>query len=204
MGVKNSKNPDIRYEQTRNSIEEIVRKIMQELVREGKLDAKDARYLESCGACAFSTIMEGMGFLQSKDYFSFPAGEQIQMDDAAMVWMNDPKRNIYQATMANRYADTYVKAARELYDCSAYIHSNTTFKDVTRQVSAGNGVQICLKNPGHWLAVIDYDGKRDVLIYMDSWGGRPGLKNGGVFEEMDQKEFTANAQPDVIVYRSGT
>lgn len=185
--------PIIRYDQTRNAVEAIKRKILHEYnINTG--------YLESCGASAFSTLMEGLGYLTEKDYFRFPCGETIQMDDAHMIWLNDDNRGKYYFEMDNRYPDPYIDMARECYGCPAYIAQGASFDNTVFLIGDGHGVQLCLKSPGHWIAVIDYDSRTGDLIFHDSWGNRPGLKNNGLFEHMGRADW-ANVQPGtVIVY----
>jgi len=196
QGIKNHANPKIRYEQTRNSVEAMILRILKERLRK---DNKPIGYLESCGACAFCCLMEGMGYLQSKDYFTFPAGARVQMDDAVMLYLNDPDRG-YSEIMRNRLAMAYRAAAWDLYNVSAKIVDPCTFDMMVAELKKGHGVQFCLENPGHWLAAIAYDDVHREIVYMDSWGSRPGLKNGGVNERLTEDEYKSNVKKFMVVY----
>lgn len=195
-GILHCNNPTIRYEQTRNAVEAILLRILSERLPKTE---KPIGYLESCGACAFCCLMEGMGYLQSKDYFTFPAGTKIQMDDAVMLYLNDPARG-YSTTMRNRAAIAYVSAAWDLYCVSAKIVEPITFDMMVDELKKGHGVQFCLDNPGHWLAGIAYDDIHREVIFMDSWGNRPGLKNGGINERLTESAFSSNVKKFMIVY----
>lgn len=194
IGIKNHTNPHIRYEQTKNAVEAIILRILKE-----RLPEKPIGYLESCGACAFCCIMEGMGYLQSKDYFTFPAGGKVQMDDAVMLYLNDPARG-YSDLPRNRIATAYRMAAWDLYNVSAKIIDPCTFDMMREEIKKSHGVMFCLENPGHWLAGIAYDDVHREIIYMDSWGSRPGLKNGGINETLNEAEFRDNVKTFMIVY----
>jgi len=191
-GILNWTNPHIRYEQTRNAIEEIKRKILAE-------HGIDAGWLESCGPSAFSTEMEGLGYLTERDYLHFPNGETIQMDDAHTVWLNDPHRGKYPNIMDNRRGDVYVDIARQCYGCKAYLKKKTIFDDAAFHLWGGDGVQVCLKSPGHWIALIAFDRGDDEIVFHDSWGNRPGLKNGGTKERLTREQWS-NVQPTVVIY----
>lgn len=183
----------IRYEQTKNSIEEIIRKI-------NAINKVKVGYLESCGASSFCTLMEGMGYLKPKEYFKFPTGKGIQMDDAVMVYLNDPRNDFADGnSMDNRRAASYQKAAKELYSVDSYIKWNPLYDDVIKELNKGNGIQLCLKKPDYWIAVIARED--DDLIFMDSWGTRKGLKNGGVYEHLTRKDWD-NVQEFMVVYEA--
>jgi len=199
QGIRFWDRPTLRYEQTKNAFEEVKYKILLEKVREGKLTEEDVRYLESCGAEAFSCLMEGLGYFTPGEILKFPTGVALRVPDAVMAWLNSPERGKYKYDMDNRYADVYVDIARECFGCPAYLHHNTVFSDAADFLWSGHGVQFCLRNPGHWEAGAAYDRKTDELVYYDSWGGRPGLKSGGVQERFPRAEW-GNVQTTVIVY----
>jgi hypothetical protein len=195
-GIKNYSNPHIRYEQTRNAVEAIILRILKERLPK---DDKPIGYLESCGACAFCCLMEGMGYLQSKDYFTFPTGARVQMDDAVMLYLNDPARG-YTDIMPNRTALAYRAAALDLYNVQAKIIEPCAFNMVIDEIRKHHGVQLCLEDPGHWIAAIAYDDIHREIVFMDSWGERPGLKNGGINERLTEGEYNSNVKKFMVVY----
>jgi len=200
-GIKNHLDVFIRYDQTRNATENIKKGYLMELVKEGKLTDDNIKFLESCGMSAFSTEMEGLGYLMPYMYFTFPgqADRTIQMDDAHMITANDPKYEIHKYLLDNRLLDTYITLAIECYDCPAYSLDEVTFGMAADLLIYGEGIQVCLKKPGHWIALIDYDDELDAIRFHDSWGGRPGLKNKG-FHEIILREEWSNVQSQVVVY----
>jgi len=187
-GIRNWKDPSIRYDQTLNSVEAIL---------QARLGGATG-WLESCGSSSFCTLMEGLGALRSDHYFRFPNGDTIQMDDAVMCWMNDPKRGTPEI-MENRRGDTYIAAAG-LFGVTARYIMAPLFAEIVDELAVGNGVQLNLRDPGHWIAIVAADD--DNLIFMDSWGNRKGLVNHGVHEKLSRDEFLTNVKPFAIVYEA--
>lgn len=185
---------NIRYEQTHNAVESIIKKALHE-------NEIDRGFLESCGASSFCTIMEGMGYLDPKEYMRFPTGETIQMDDAIMIYMNDPRNNDKFSRghlFDNRAAKNYPMLAKVLYNVEAelkfYQSRSVYVDDIIQSLDYGHGVQVCMITPGHWIAIIAYDKETEEFIYHDSWGGRPygipKLKNGGNYERVSIDEMS--------------
>lgn len=191
-GIAKWDDPSIRYDQTRNATEAIIRKILAE-------NNVSTGFLESCGMGASNCLLEGLEYLTNEHYFTYPTGETIQMDDAGMMWVNDDKRGKYYFEMDNRYFDPYIDYARKCFDCAAFLNNCTTWNVAREFLSCGHGLQVCLKKPGHWIALVAYDNENNEIVYYDSWGGRPGLKNGGTLERMLKTEWN-NVQSTVIVY----
>lgn len=194
FGIKKFSDSSIKYDQERNGVEAIIKKV-------NAANKVNVGYLESCGICAFCTLMEGMEYLSSKLYLTFPTGKKIQFDDAVMVYANDPANGFDNSKMANRVAISYPKLANELFGARAEIVWSIDKNQLVSHLKSSDGIQICLKNPGHWIAVVAYDEDKDEFIYMDSWGSRPGLKNGGVHEVMSAKDLS-NVQPFYIWYKA--
>jgi len=201
QGIKNHLDTGIRYDQTRNATENMKKGYLIELASLGKIEWADVKFLESCGMSAFSALMEGLEYLLPYMYFTFPgsADRVLQMDDAHMMIANDPKYEIYKDLLDNRLLDTYIKLAQDCYDCPAYKLDDTTFEMATDLIIYGEGIQACLKDPGHWIALIDADKDGGYIRFHDSWGGRQGLKNNGVHELMFREEWS-NVQTQVAVF----
>jgi len=189
----------IRYEQTENAVEAIIKKVR-------KQDGSKIGYLENCGPSSCATILEGMGFLNINNYFRFPTGESIQMDDAISIYMNDPRHDhLFKSgdVFDNEYIDCYITVAKNLFGVDAKRWTNNTFDSWASQLIIGNGVQAVLKNPGHYIALIAYDPKKDVIYFHDPWGarsyGKPDLFNKGNFEVLHRSDM-ANFKDRSIVY----
>ena len=174
-------NKSIRYDQTQNATEAIIRKILAEKkINRG--------YLESCGASAFSCLMEGLGFLEPNKYPHIN-GVKIQFDDFVMMHINDP-RNDYSSgdVMDNRAIYNYPKLAKELFNCIATVVKNASFEDLQTEIRRGNAIQICTKK--HYIACGDTT--KNSILYSDSWDRTNygwELKNHGWNEELTKEMY---------------
>lgn len=78
------------------------------------------------------------------------------------------------------------------------------FSDVVNELLAGNGVQLCLKVPGHYIAAIAYDDQAKKICFKDPWSGDRWPGNS-VTDENGNKWFGAidyaNVQPWYIVIK---
>jgi hypothetical protein len=119
-----------------------------------------------------------------------------------MSFLNNPDNNslfISGDGMDNRYMSVYPTLAKVLFGCEAEIIYNPTYANLKIYIHCGNAVQICLKNPGHYIAAGDINSDGEILT-MNSWGTQPGLKNGGVNEVLTEHEYNTNVHSGVIVY----
>lgn len=200
-GIKNHLDTSIRYDQTKGAFENFLKENLIELIEAGKLSEEDLLYLITCGMSAFSTEMEGLGYLTPDMYFTFPgkAKRKIQMDDAAMATATDPRYELFKNKPDNYYLDTYIHLADELYDCPAYRINAATFGMAADLLMYGEGIQICLKDPPHWIAPVDYDDEKKIIRYHDSYGGRKGLINNGIHEPLKSNDWK-NVIPSIAVY----
>ena len=195
-GVKNWNDRSVRYEQNENATESIIKKVL----RENGITKKG--WLESCGASAFCTIMEAMGFLTEADY-PVLNGETIQFDDWIMMYMNDPKRDrifLKGTTFDNHVFRNYPKLAEKLFPTCVPVYKHWDWKDITAEITKGHGAQICLKNPSHYIAGLAYNDIEDVILYSDSWTGRKDLVNGGWHEKLTKEDYDDNTFSSSVVY----
>ena len=192
-GIKNWEMKCIRYEQTENAIEAIIKKINKE-------NNISVGYLESCGPSAFCTLMEGLGVFNF--LIQTPTGASIQGDDFVTCYLNDPRNQFEDGDrMDNRYLRSYPILAQKLFNLRSETLA-TSFSATKHLLSQGNGVQLCLQDPGHFIAAIAVDEDKNCILYHDSWGTRnkgPKLRNGGLFERLYQKDFS-NMIGTMIVY----
>jgi hypothetical protein len=198
-GILKHLDTSIRYDQTMNATENIIKEFLLELIDKNKLTKKDLLYLIACMSCAFSCLMEGLGYLDSA-MFTFPGKAKIklQMDDAHFLISNDPHIELHKGKIDSYYFDTWIRLARDLYNCPAYQIDNLDFDDACGLIWNGNGIQICLDNPRHGEALVDTN--KQIIRYHDSWGGRPGLWNNGVHEILTREEWETNVIPSVAIY----
>ena len=176
--------------QTDNAIENILRKAGIQL------------WLETCGP---TSAVNCMYFLGHNITILLPGGYMIQPEDALTVWMNDPHNAVMEAAARqnldpNNYEDNeipqyYPVALKAVFGVNAeFAWSNWT--DVTARIKAGQAVMICLKNPGHFLAVVGWDDSTSELIYRDSWPGR--THSDGFNLRMGLAEFQNNTQGFIV------
>ena len=193
-GILNWENANIRYDQTENATEAIIRKIN---IQHGV----SAGHYESCGASACCCEMEGLGYLKIADYPMTIMGGQIQMDDFLMMYLNDPRNDFEDSDrMDNRYLRSYPKVVKQLFNCESETF-DTNFTRIKELIEGGHGVQVCLENPGHFIALIAYDYKKDEFIYHDSWANRVGNVYGGLYERLGWDEFSNIIGTSIVYYK---
>lgn len=167
--------------------------------------------LETCGPTAAANCMDAMGILPR---IVMPGGWEPQAEDVLTLFMADPRneedfRKIRPSLdpheyMGNRVPQYYEYAVREVFGVKANFtwDFGWTFDKTINMLKAGYAVQICMKVPGHYLAVVGYNEDVDMLVYNDSWPQRRGIKNGGFNEIMGRTEFGANVEPFAIWYEA--
>ena len=125
-GIKNWENPSIRYDQTENSFETILKKIF------AMYNIK-AGYLFFCGLSAAACLYEGMGWLTDEMIPRFPNGDpngvQIQFDDWIGMLCNNPKNFSFtnQKFPNNMYGMAYVELAWLLFKKRLRYHEKISF-----------------------------------------------------------------------------
>ena len=165
---------------------------------------QDADWLESCGPTAATNCLAAMGLPVQ---IVCPGNYQPQPEEVLMDYFNDPRnketlngvRAVDDNIPKNRVPQFYPLAVYEVFGVVSQFRWGFSFDDVAAFVTAGNPVQMCLKKPGHYIAVVAYDGDKQHLIYNDSWPGRFKDKNG-FNRTMNYKEFSSNVQNYFIVY----
>lgn len=179
--------------QTDNPTEEILRKSV------------DGPYLESCGPSAMTTCIGALGHPTA---FIGPGTYQPQPEEIAMDYFHDPANGakltaVRKSTpasewMGNRVPQFYPLAAREVFGVMAEFKWGANFDTIIQDIREGCTIQICLKEPGHYEAVVGYDVEKDELIYHDSWP-RKSHKNGGFMERYTRSD-AQNFKPFRITY----
>jgi hypothetical protein len=194
VGTKNWDNRNCYYVQTNNPTDEYLRKTMA------------SGWLVSCGPTAAVSCMAAMGY--DLDIVC-KGGYRPQPEEVLMDYFNDPAnypkfREVRKDIDPGRYAGNevpqyYPIAVKEVFDVSATFLWLHDFNKIIAFVKSGKAVQICLKAPGHFLAVVAYDDETESLIYNDSWPGRH--EDGDGFNcRMVRYEYDKNVEPYAIVY----
>jgi hypothetical protein len=221
INPENNKLVDIYYDQNRNSIEEMIRKIKAEY-KNAILNALKSKlpehtykkvekiieetlkgFLESCGMATFMMLMEGLAYL---GYFNYPYlypseedaknktnGKMIQMDDWGMCYQNDPKFN-------DIFTSGNVMDNRVMKNYVTLAWELFRCKAGLIKNPAFDFVQHTIKKGnGVMLCKIDpghYIGcgaiKGDTILYKDSW-----IKENTV---LTREEFNNNIVPYCVVF----
>ena len=187
--------------QTNNAVETILSKKLP----------KDSRgisvgWLEDCGPTAAVNVLDSMGRATP---VRTPGGWYPQPEDVLAMWFNDPRNYAEQkaarpgidpaAFLGNEVPQFYPAAVAGVFGVSCQFLEGQTFEWLASMVSGGMGAMICLKDPGHYLAVVAFDNISNELIYRDSWPGR--TKTDGFNLRMSKAEFKANVKPFVIIFK---
>ena len=194
-GVKFWSDRDCYFVQTNNPTEEILRK------------RSDGIWLVSCGPSAAVTCIAAMGFdVEVKTQGGYkPQSEEVLMD-----FFNDP-RNYSQLKAArpetppdmwhgNEIPQFYPVAVQSVFGIKARFEWTAPFEKVIAELQVGKAVQLCLKNPGHYIAAVAYDDERDEIIFNDPWPGR--FKDGNGFNRRLKRVDFSNVKPFRIVYEA--
>lgn len=184
--------------QTNNSVEAVLRKALARL-------GKDRGYLETCGPTSAINILDAMG--KPTAWYS-PSMAMIQPEDALTLWMNNPantsalqlvRKDIDPDDyLGNEIPQYYPHAIGACFNVGCRYLEGQNFEWVASVVSEGHGVMICLKSPGHYLAVVAYDDETKELIYRDPWPGRTGTD--GYNLRMKKTEFDTNTKNFCVVF----
>ncbi|MFA5335689.1 MAG: hypothetical protein WC324_02090 [Candidatus Omnitrophota bacterium] len=181
------------YVQTNNPTEEMLRK------EDGK------GFLESCGGSSSANCIASLGFDVE---IKCPGGFVLQADEVAVDFFNDP-RNYEKlrrlrpgidpsAIQGNRIPQYYPLMAKEVFGVKAEYFESLTWNKLEQWLALGSAVQICLKEPGHFLAVVAKDLVTDEIVFHDSWPARVG--GDGFSKRMGKSEFDTNVKNFCIVY----
>jgi hypothetical protein len=201
-------NDNSEYNDQRNDpLEQINKKILLDLKK--TYPGVHFGYLESCGPNAMTNCIVAT----KAGRFIYNALRMTrgiykhQFPHLLLGYLNDPANYSKMVAvredhldpsgiMGNRVPQYYPLVAREVCEITAFFEWGADFEKIKGKVITGMPVQICLKNPGHYLAVIGYDQAADELVTVDSWPDRTGIGFGGRLKrsEMD------NVQPWLVWY----
>ena len=137
-----------------------------------------------------------------------PGTYQPQPEEVLMDYFNDPSneaalraiRVVDPSIPENRVPQYYPKAVFDVFGARVDFRWGPTFNSVADFVAKGQAVQLCLENPGHYIAVVAYDAEKRELIFHDSWGARFKDGKGGFARRMGENEFQSNVKSFYLVY----
>jgi hypothetical protein len=178
------------YIQTNNPTEVILSKI------------KGSEFLESCGPSAMVNCIAPMGYPVE---ITCPGRYKPQPEEVAMDFFNDPRNNqkLYAIRTGvanfpgNRIPQYYPLAAKEVFNVKAVFKWGDP-SDAIAPLMVGQSVQMCLRNPGHFLAFVAYDDETQEFIYNDSWPARVG--GNGFNVRMPLQAARDELQSYMIIY----
>jgi len=193
-GVKHWDSRDHYYVQTNNPTEEVLRK------------RKNGNWLVSCGPTAAVSCLAAMGCDVA---IRCPGEYQPQSEEVLMDYFNDPRnydtlRKIRPETPPDTYHGNevpqfYAAAVPAVFGVKAEFLWGADFLKIAAFLEAGRAVQVCLVQPGHFIAVVACDRETRELIYNDPWPERFANKDG-FNRAMSESELKLNVLPYLIVY----
>lgn len=170
--------------------------------------------LETCGPTASINAIASMG----RSVEIVCPGEFRPQPEAVLTdYFNDPRnaenlnkvRDLSKVNIPrNRVPQYYPSAVWDVFSVKAWFGHGVSWKDLTNFLYLGKPVQICLRNPSHYVTIVAYtpdifkDGKLisdGYLIYNDPWGSR--FSDGNGFNRlMFKEELRNNVKSYRIVY----
>jgi hypothetical protein len=167
-------------------------------------------WLESCGPTSAVNCLAAMG---KNVEITCPGVFKPQPEEVLMDYFNDPRNSSTLKAVRdlgvagdsipeNRVPQYYPVAVRAVFGVSAKFEWGATWDHIITELDRGRAVQICLTDPGHYIAVVAYtldDG--GFLVYNDSWGSQYSDGKGGHNRFMNKIELQANVEPYRIIYR---
>ncbi len=193
-GTRFATDRDRYYIQTNNPTEQLLKK------REGE------GWLESCGPSAAVNCLATLGY---DLVILCPGVYKPQPEEVLMDFFNDPKNYAKFAEIrkdldpvsfpGNRVPQWYPYAVQQVFAATASFVWGSELEKITQFLKRGFAVQLCLKKPGHYIAVVAYDDETNELIFNDSWPDRFPDKNG-FNRRMGADEYKRNVKPWAILY----
>lgn len=185
------------FKQTNNVIESFTKKKYKK------------KYLESCG----NTSATMGSCMMSKNPLDIEVAKngiwQCQPEDYLFLHMNDEKN--YKKFLAvrkldlknkypgNRVPQYYPVALDEVFNIKCEFVWKATKNYWINTIRNKNVIMICLRKPGHYILLHNFDTSTEEFIFSDPWSSRKGLKNKGFFERITYDILRKNTQGFSIV-----
>jgi len=166
-------------------------------------------YLESCGNTC-GTMGSCMMSKKPKDIeVAKPKIWQAQPEDYLFLYMNDfrlykeflsiRKLDLKNEYPGNRVPQYYPNALKAVFDIDAIFIWDVNKNYLINEIRKKNVVQICLKKPGHYILLTNFDTMTEEFIFCDPLPSRKVLKNKGWMERISYDELKTNIQGFSIV-----
>ena len=166
-------------------------------------------YLETCGPSAAVGCMAVLGTVDLEiicpgEYK--PQPEEV-LADFFIDGVNDDEferiRSGFQNTNIpeNRAPQFYPYAVQQVFNFNgASFKYLKSFDLIANYLKLGNSIQLCLKNPSHYVAAVAFDDLSQEIIYNDPNISRKALKRKGFLERMGYEEYNDNVCNYIVVY----
>ena len=189
--------------QTNNPTESFLEKM--------RLTVPGVHPLQSCGpsaAAICSSILVGYDNIVPKIRGKYkPQPEEVLMDffqdEKYLKEFLQIRSNFnWKKTHFNEVPQYYPFSVKMVFGVNAEFTWHAKLSYVVSYLKNDYPVQICLKNPGHYIAIVAYDTINEEFHYHDPWPER--FKDGkdGFNRIMTKAEFKNNVKPFAIVYKS--
>lgn len=188
------------YRQDNDASVELLREY-HEISREQGIDYT----LVACGPNVALNLLDALGHDVA---IRTPGQWNVQATDVFLWWFFD-RRNAEKMRKARPNLEPfeipgqtvpqyYPPAVEDVFGARALFEWEPTWDKIARYLYMGEGIQLCLKDPGHYIAAVAFDPGRGELIYHDPWPGRTGTSGKAL--RMGVQEFNETVQPYLIRY----
>lgn len=192
IGLKKWDDANTYYKQDNNSTEQLLKKdgkrdsekiikicnqnnigkkVQEEIIKSIK------GFLETCGPTAAINILAARG---NNVKIPGPGIYEIQPEDYLTAYFNDPRnydklKNIRDLNndyyFGNEIPQFYPLAISECFNVETRFDWGVDYNTLKMYLSSNVGVMLCLKNPGHFIAVVAMNDETNEIIYRDPWPG---------------------------------
>ena len=204
--LRRAQDPDTYYTQENNPTEERL-KIMKS---DGSLKTS---FLQTCGPTAAMNIVAALSKSDKDFEIICQGGYKPQPEEVLSDYFTDSRNykkfkkrrsdiepGDYQGNEIPQY---YVDAVLDVFGLNCVFKYGIGFSDIYRAIKGGRGVMLCLKYPGHFIAVVGIEYAEEKIIYNDPWQRNPWpsrLKGtSGFLREMNKNEFESNVKPYMVI-----
>lgn len=195
LGAKLWADRDTYFTQTNNPTECMLKKM-------------GAKWLETCGPTAAANCLAALGYNLT---VTTPGGWVPQPEEVLEDFLNDPRNYPDFRTVrpgldpasipGNRVPQYYPLAVARVFGAQGRYIEDHSFDALADHLSKGMAAQICLINPGHYLAAVAYDDETHEIIYRDPWPAR--LPDGNGFNRRLTAEDCGNVKNFYVLYTGG-
>lgn len=162
--------------------------------------------LETCGPTASVSCQASLGH---PVWIGSPGGYLPQPEDLLATYFNDP-RNFAALRKAwggldpaslpgNEVAQWYPLAVRDVFGNTCAFSGSLSYSEAVDCLRKGHALQVCLKRPGHFIALVAYDEERAEFIFNDGWAER-WPEGDGFNRRLSRADYEANLKPQSLVY----